>query len=196
MKVCNEQGSIENPMLIVNPNPMQIKAGERHEIHIGFKLLQEILIGTKAHVAFSIGTIELPCRPLKVFYHSIIWSNYNQYNRCVKSIFEVWRHGEILFDHRLIGRISHKGWKTLKSEHANMRLVIWLSWRGYLEFPAMILVAYRFQHKHMGYHMDINCPTILSCLKRLKHFWAWENSSTPRSSLLLKKMRLPALKGK
>ena len=57
MKVCNEQGSIENPMLIVNPNPMQIKAGERHEIHIGFKLLQEILIGTKAHVAFSIGTI-------------------------------------------------------------------------------------------------------------------------------------------
>ena len=72
MKVCNEQGSIENPMLIVIPNPMQIKAGETHEMYIGFKLLQDIVIGTKANVTLSIENDRLPCKKLKVFYHSIM----------------------------------------------------------------------------------------------------------------------------
>ena len=78
MKVCNEQGSIENPMLIVIPNPMQIKAGETHEMYIGFKLLQDIVIGTKANVTLSWPcwplpcTDPLPCVVLKVFYPSIM----------------------------------------------------------------------------------------------------------------------------
>ena len=72
MKVCNEQGSIENPQLIVNPNPMQIKAGETHEMYIGFKLLQDIVIGTKANVTLSMENEPLPCVLLKVFYHSIM----------------------------------------------------------------------------------------------------------------------------
>ena len=72
MKVCNEQGSIENPQLIVDPNPMQIKAGETHEMYIGFKLLQDIVIGTKANVTLSIENDRLPCKKLKVFYHSIM----------------------------------------------------------------------------------------------------------------------------
>ena len=72
MKVCNEQGSIENPMLIVIPNPMQIKAGETHEMYIGFKLLQDIVIGTKANVTLSMENESLPCVLLKVFYHSIM----------------------------------------------------------------------------------------------------------------------------
>ena len=72
MKVCNEQGSIGNPTMIVNPNPMQIKAGATHRMSIGFKLLQDIVIGTKADVVLSIGTAQLPCKLLKVFYHSII----------------------------------------------------------------------------------------------------------------------------
>ena len=72
MKVCNEQGSIGNPHLIVNPNPMQIKAGATHRMSIGFEILQDIVIGTKADIVISSGTAQLPCKPLTVFYHSII----------------------------------------------------------------------------------------------------------------------------